>query len=131
MTKYELIETLKSCAFPSCDDIAEGLRTKKFQLAIERGKTLKVNNFLLPIRSKIKVVSEQFESNEYTKNLIEQSEHLVKIWMGSENDNCMTIKVTKSNKLYYLLFINPDSKQIYGALLYSNKEFVHEYLKRK
>ncbi|HIP36431.1 MAG TPA: hypothetical protein EYG85_06220 [Crocinitomix sp.] len=90
-------------------------------------RSLKVRSFLLPIRSKIKVLLQQYKQNEYIQTYIKQSEHLVKAWSQVEDYNCVVNRIEVDEKLFYSIFYNPETNIIYGALLSVKNEFVADY----
>ena len=130
MTFDDVIEKLKGADFAEAEDISEGLSSGAYQLTIRDSDAIKCRCFLLPIRSTISVLERQFIQTEFILKKIIQSKQLVDTWKDKEEADCKIFRVELNKEQYYMVFYDPISKHIFGALIEVNKPFEKKYCKR-
>ncbi|WP_444942483.1 hypothetical protein ACJJI3_11150 [Microbulbifer sp. ZKSA004] len=130
MNKKQLFDRVIHSEFPAKKDLLQLLSKDAVLINSKEDVPLKVRSFLGPIRSKIKVMEEQYETTLYIYNALRQSKHLISMWKDISYQPCATVRLEKNQDFYYLIFYNPDSIDVYGAIQYVNSISKETHIRR-
>ena len=132
MNRSAILQRVKNSIFPGKDHVVSLLSKmdKSADIKCRYREPQRIRCFLLPVRSRIKVVKNQLEKNEHTINLIEQSEHLVETWGGRDQELCNVFRLDYDKERFYLVYISEDENEVYGVLEFVTKEGAKKYMVR-
>ncbi|MGX5172442.1 hypothetical protein ACUR5C_00275 [Aliikangiella sp. IMCC44653] len=125
----EILEAIKKSEFPERGEILAGIEDGRYMLFEPGSEPIKARSLLLPIRSKIDVLKNQYQQTEFVKRLIDCS-----IYLSNELDTdqemlCRTCILKTDSEFNYMMIVREDYQLCIGAYLQVVKGKENKHIK--